>query len=102
MQLNAAGDNESMDYKRRSVTRSLFSDNSKEISGWMTTLRNFDGPEMPFDEMVEVWSDADKMMNIGNTREGGRPKAITKRYKHFDLRVRDMHRMQGSVGCVLV
>lgn len=60
------------------------------MSGWMTTLRNFDGPEMPFDEMVEVWADTDKMMQASGTttREGSRQKTLNNRYKHFDLRVR--------------
>lgn len=89
MQLNevsVAAASESMDNRRRSVTRALFGENPKEMSGWMTTLRNFDGPEMPFDEMVEVWADTDKLMNV--SREN-RQKRFS-RFRHFDLRVREV------------
>lgn len=87
MQLNdvsLAGTSDSMEYRRRSVTRNLFGANSREMSGWMSTLRNLDGPEMPFDEMVETWNDTDKMMNVS---KDSRQKRLS-RYKHFDLRVR--------------
>lgn len=82
--LSVAGPSESMDYRRRSVTRTLFGDNAREMSGWMTTLRNFDGPEMPFDEMVEAWDDTDKLMHVSKEKRHKK----WSRYKHFDLRVR--------------
>ncbi len=97
MQLNAEDGSESMDFRRRSVTRSLFSDTSKEMSGWMTTLRNLDGPEMPFDEMVEVWSDTERSISAsGGGREGNRQKTLNNRYKHFDLRVRGRLQQQWT------
>eukprot|EP00752_Nemacystus_decipiens_P012529 g11097.t1 len=85
MQLNevlVSGASEYMDYKRRSVTRNLFGEKSREMSGWMTTLRNLDGPEMPFDEMVEAWDDADRLMHVSRERRQRR----LRRAKHFDLR----------------
>lgn len=95
MQLNevsVAAASESMDYRRRSVTRAIFGKNSKEISGWMTTLRNFDGPEMPFDEMVEAWDDTDKLMHVS---KDSRQRKVS-RYKHFDLRVRGVRGARGG------
>eukprot|EP00903_Cladosiphon_okamuranus_P017495 g16115.t1 len=79
---STAGASESMDNRRRSVTRNLFGENSAEMSGWMATLRNFDGPEMPFDDMVEAWDDSEKLMHV--SKENRQKK--WSRYKHFDLR----------------
>ncbi|CAM9834265.1 unnamed protein product [Scytosiphon promiscuus] len=73
---------ESMDQKRRSVTRGLFSDNQKEISSWMKTLKSLDGPEMPFDEMCDMIDKGDAMLRV--SRESREKKM--RRYKHFDLR----------------
>lgn len=87
-ELSVAGASESMDYRRRSYTGTLFGDSSREMSGWMTTLRNFDVPEMPFDEMVEAWDDTDKLMHVSKEN---RQKKLS-RYKHFDLRVRGLKR----------
>lgn len=75
---------ESMDRKRRSITEGLFSENQKEISSWMNTLKSLDGPEMPFDEMCDMIDKGDAMLRVSKeTRE-----KKMRRYKHFDLRVR--------------
>lgn len=84
LKVSAAGASESMESKRRSVKQGLFSENERHMTGWMTTLRNFDVPEMPFDEMLKVWDDTEKLMNVSKE---SRQKRVT-RYKHFDLRVR--------------
>lgn len=77
-----------MEHKRRSVIRLLFNDdnnnNATEVSGWMNALKNLDGPEMPFDEMLELKSEMDKSMKDSKENTEKR----SRRYKHFDLRVR--------------
>lgn len=90
LKVSITGAGESMESRRRSVTRSMFGDNPKEMSGWITTLRNFDGPEMPFDEMVGAWDDASKLMHVSKVT---RQKRLS-RDKHFDLRVR----REGGLG----
>lgn len=85
-----------MDHKRRSVIRALFRDNNAtEVSGWMQTLKNLDGPEMPFDEMLELKSEMDKSMYANSEHTDKR----NRRYKHFDLRVSSRHKGRGSTHC---
>lgn len=76
-------DNESMEYKRRSVTRGIFGEHEKEVSGWMKTFKSLDGPEMPFDEMCDMMDRGDSMLRVSKEiREKN-----MRRYRHFDLRV---------------
>ncbi|CAB1121325.1 unnamed protein product [Ectocarpus sp. CCAP 1310/34] len=84
MQLNMLlyDDNESMEYKRRSVTRGIFGEHEKEVSGWMKTFKSLDGPEMPFDEMCDMMDRGDSLLRASKE---SREKNMRK-YRHFDLR----------------
>lgn len=84
LSLASASAEESADYKRRSVIRVLFRDkNATEVTGWMKTLKNLDGPEMPFGEMLELKSEMDRSMKANKESTERR----SRRYKHFDLGV---------------
>ncbi|CAM9502634.1 unnamed protein product [Ectocarpus sp. 13 AM-2016] len=84
MQLNMLlyDDNESMECKRRSVTRGIFDEHEKEVSGWMKTFKSLDGPEMPFDEMCDMMDRGASMLRASKE---SREKNM-RRYRHFDLR----------------
>lgn len=84
--LALASAEDSLDHKRRSVIRVLFRDDNnsnaaaKEVSGWMKALKNLGGPEMPFDEMLEL-KEMDKSMKSSHSERQNR------NYRHFNLRV---------------